>query len=91
MSNVTAEEFNEMEEIVEQCRQALEGRDPSIQGAALCQLMALYLAGHAPQIRKHVFKSLRIATESMIPTFEEELFGGPHPMAGLEDDQIHHA
>jgi hypothetical protein len=41
-------------EIVEGCKPFLVGHGPDVQGAALAELLALWLAGHAPGLRDDV-------------------------------------
>jgi hypothetical protein len=36
------------------CQRLLAGRSPDVQGAALVDLLALFLAGHAPEIREEI-------------------------------------
>ena len=61
--------------IVEQIKPLLAGRDPSVQGAVLCELLSLWLAGHSPMIRKAMFAMHFKAVQEMIPISEKELFG----------------
>lgn len=40
------ERFIEVQEVVAQCAECLHGRDPEIQGAALADLVSMWVAGH---------------------------------------------
>ena len=60
----------------------LKGHPPQLQGAVLADLLAIFLAGHAPQIREEI---LRVHLEQMRPLIdvnEKIIFGGKgHPSA----------
>lgn len=65
------EAAHEVERIVEQCRHELAGHPPEIQGAALADLLAIWLAGHPPPMREEL---LRVHIDMMcqlIPVNEE--------------------
>jgi hypothetical protein len=67
-------------ELVDKIKPFLTGHDPSIQGAALAELLALWLAGHHPDLR-HEMLDLHIDTvRELVPVAEAEIFGnGPRP------------
>ena len=46
--------------IVEQIKPLLAGREPSVQGAVLAELLALWLAGHLPSELREVLLSAHI-------------------------------
>lgn len=43
-------------EIVEHIKPHLAGHSPETQGAVLCELLALWLAGHPPELRESLLK-----------------------------------
>jgi len=61
--------------IVEEIKPLLARRDPSVQGAVLCELLSLWLAGHSPMVRKAMLTMHFKAVQEMIPISEQELFG----------------
>lgn len=65
----------------------LAGHDPSIQGAALAELTARWLAGFAPELRKDLFEMHMQATFVLIEPIEMEMFGPEGHPGGRERDQ----
>jgi hypothetical protein len=45
----------------------LAGRGPFVQGAALADLVAMYLAGHAPELREEVLALHVAAVRKLVP------------------------
>jgi hypothetical protein len=52
---------------------------PAIQGAALAELLALFVAGHHPAVRDEILFLHISAVRQSMPVAEHELFGGPRP------------
>ena len=66
--------------IVQTIKPHLAGLDPALQGAILCELLALWIAGHSPVIREDMLAMHVRAVDEMVPICEEELFGDEgHP------------
>jgi hypothetical protein len=53
--------------IAECCKPCLAGEDPSIQGAALAELLALFLAGHAPELREVILEAHIEVVRALVP------------------------
>lgn len=69
-------DINEIEEIVTAIKPLLAGRKPEVQGAILCELLALWIAGHGDhQARAQLLDMHFKAVREMIPISERELFG----------------
>lgn len=68
------------EELVAQIRPILAGNDPRAQGAALAELVATFIASHAPPLRADALNLLDEAVGELIPVIEKQLFGAQgHP------------
>lgn len=66
--------------IVEKVKPVFAGHPPGATGAALCNLLALWLAGHPPELREGLLSLHIDMTKHMIPIAERELFGDAgHP------------
>jgi hypothetical protein len=46
---------------------------PEIQGAALADLVSVFIAGHAPALREEAFKLFSDAVIGLVPESEQEL------------------
>lgn len=58
----------------------LAGLPSEIQGATLAELLALWIAGHAPELRSRVLDLHVLMVEKLVPVAEWELFGkAGHP------------
>lgn len=64
----------EVETLVDEIRPLLAGNDPSLQGAALGDLVAIYIAGHHPAIREEVLTAFIALVRGMVPIVEAEIF-----------------
>ncbi len=62
--------------MVERIKPALAGRDPALQGAALADLVSLWLAGHPPALRETFFADWIKTVRLLIPESEAEIFAG---------------
>jgi hypothetical protein len=66
--------------LIESIKPLLAGQGFDAQGAALVELVALYIAGHAPPLRDELLALHVEAVRLMIPAIERELFGpAGHP------------
>jgi hypothetical protein len=61
--------------IVDQVKPILAGTGNAAQGAALCTLVGLYLAGHHPSLRFELMAEMASCMLDMCETFEIELYG----------------
>jgi hypothetical protein len=60
-------------ELVETIRAILRGKPPDVQGAVLLELLAMFIAGHAPSLREEML-ALHIETvRELVPVVEQEL------------------
>lgn len=61
-------------------RPMLAGRDPSVQGAAMADLLAMWLAGHAPALREELLDEHLKVVRELIVVNEHLMFGDAgHP------------
>lgn len=68
-------DIDEMNRTVGQIRPLLAGKGSAVQGAILAELVAMYLAGHLPALRKGLLElHVRTACE-MIPLHHERIRG----------------
>lgn len=49
-----ADDMKTIQKLTRQCGMILHGKDPNIQGAVLCDLLAMFIAGHHPDLRKTI-------------------------------------
>ena len=57
----------EIETVAAAIRPLLAGHDPTIQGAALADLLALFIAGHHPKLRDGVLETTVELVRKLIP------------------------
>lgn len=76
----TPEQVHEVREILAACKTALANRHPALQGAALAELVALWLAGHryldgsdATPIRENLLELHVAAVRRQLPIADAEL------------------
>ena len=63
----------------------LKGHPPELQGAVLADLLAIFLVGHAPQIREEILRVHLQAMRPLIAVNEKIIFGGKgHPAGRVE-------
>jgi hypothetical protein len=73
MPSDTPEQLVEAERIIKAIRPILAGHSPDVQGAVLLELLAMYIAGHAPQLREEIL-ALHVETvRELVPVVEHEL------------------
>jgi hypothetical protein len=63
------------EELVRAVSPLFNGKDPEVQGAALLDLCAIWLAGHHPDLRGEIQAEFFAALPGMIEANERILFG----------------
>jgi hypothetical protein len=68
-----------VEAVVEQIRAILSGKPPELQGAALADLLAIFLAGHHPKLRDEILRLHIETVRNLIPINERELFPDGKP------------
>jgi len=75
-------------EATKKIRPILSGLGPTHQCGVLADLVATWLAGHAPAARADVFEVLLLMIRELVPENEREIFGqAGHPSAGNGPDQ----
>lgn len=65
--------LRESDVLVEQIRPILAGQNPDAVGATLAQLLAIFIAGHAPPLRDAVRHMLMDCVEGLVPVMVEEM------------------
>src|SRR5215510_9443365 len=66
--------------IVKTCSDALTGHPADVQGMALAELVAMFVAAHAPPLRQTVGRLLLRTTARLVSVAEDQIFGpGGHP------------
>ena len=61
--------------LADDIRPLLKGKDPDIQGAVLSELLALFIAGHHPQLRDHAMRAIIACTLDLVRVNDEMLYG----------------
>ena len=64
----------EVTELVNKIKKHLRGKGPELQGAALCDLLAMFLAGHHPSLRDDVLEIHLNTVRALVPVNEAALF-----------------
>ena len=68
----------EVDDLVQAIGALLYGKTPEVQGAALADLLAIYLVGYrVPELRDEVFQMHIEAVRELIPVNEKLLMGEP--------------
>lgn len=68
------------QELADQIKPILAHNDPSIQSATLADLLAMWVAGHAPELREEVLDMHIRLVRDLVPINEEMMFGeAGHP------------
>lgn len=60
--------------LVAKLKPHIAGCDPSVQGAALAELLAIFLAGHHPELRGEILRMHIEAVRGLIAPCEAEIF-----------------
>lgn len=77
--------IKDSEHVVDAIRQILGGKHPAVQASAMVQIVALWIAGHAPQIRAEVLAEMVAASNKLVPSIEKAVFGAAgHPGAWFD-------
>ena len=77
-----SEQTREVEAVVEAIRPLLAGRTPEVQGAVLADLLAIFLAGHHPELREKLLAMHIDGVRNLIAPNEKAIFaqrGGKPP------------
>lgn len=92
MIDVDETDIMEVGKIVEAIRPLLAGKGAHIQGAVIADLVAIYLAAHAPFIREQTLALLLKTIDGLIGINEKIMFpDGKHPFTQAygDDDETH--
>ncbi|WP_245498854.1 hypothetical protein [Rhizobium ruizarguesonis] len=80
MANEPSDDMKEIEAIVEAIKPHLAGHPAELQGAAIADLMAIFLAGMAPEMREEAIEFHVDLVRQLIPVEESIAFGAAgHP------------
>lgn len=83
-----ADKIAAVETIVAGCRPILGGHPPEVQGAAIADILSLFITAHAPHLREQAMQSLIKTATDLVPINERQLFpNGKHPYAELYGDE----
>jgi hypothetical protein len=63
------------EELVESIRPLLAGQGPVVQGAALADLVSMWIAGHNPASRDEALNDWLELVRNLVPINERKMFG----------------
>ena len=77
-----SDQAHEVEAIVEAIRPMLAGKTPEVQGAVLADLLAIFLAGHHPELREQLLTMHIEGVRKLIAPNEAAIFaqrGGKPP------------
>ncbi|NEI52669.1 hypothetical protein GR217_34185 [Rhizobium leguminosarum] len=77
--------MNEIEAIVEAIKPHLAGHPVELQGAVIADLMAIFLAGMAPELREEAIEFHVDLVRQLIPV-EERIAFGPAGYPGTESE-----
>lgn len=64
----------QVDELVNKIKRHLQGKGPELQGAALCDLLAMFIAGHHPSLRDDVLEIHLNTVRALVPANEAALF-----------------
>lgn len=74
--------------IVNAIQPLLAGHEPHVQGAAIADILAIYIAAHAPHLRAKATGFLVKTATQLVPINEKMLFpNGVHPFTALYGDK----
>lgn len=80
MMNYEEADIEVVQEVVDQIRPLLAGKGPHIQGAIIADLVAIFIAAHAPPIREEAKENLFMAIDALVTANEHLMFpDGKHP------------
>ena len=65
----------ESDAIVEQIKPFLAGRLPPLQGVVIAELLAIWLAGHPPEMRKSLLRAQNDATRALVSIWHPRIWG----------------
>jgi hypothetical protein len=70
-----SEMLRDAEKLSMQIRPMLAGHHPSVQGAVLADLLAVWIVGHYPEARDEILQLHIDTVRELIPVTEKEIFG----------------
>ena len=71
---LTDEELNRQSDvIVEKIRPLLAGKHPGVQGVVLCDLLAMWIAGHHPAAEKELLANHMVGARKLVPLYRKVL------------------
>lgn len=74
---MTDEEARELVDKTMECIKAIHpiirGKGPEVQGAVIADLLGTYLAGHPPEAREEVLKTILTTAQNLIPITERAM------------------
>lgn len=80
MSDLTDHLIRSAAPLVTEIKQTLAGKHPGVQAVVLAELLALFVAAHAEQLRDAVLERHILAVRDLIPVVDKQLFGNAgHP------------
>jgi hypothetical protein len=71
--NNAASVMAESDALVEAIRPILAGQPVDVQGAVLLELLAMFIAGHAPDLREEILALHIKVVRELVPVVEQEL------------------
>lgn len=71
--------------LADRIKPLLEGEDPGIIGAALIEVVSMFVVSHAPQIREEAFDHFIATVREMIPVHHRIMFGIRDPWNKPDD------
>ena len=66
--------MREINQVINKIKKHLRGKGPELQGAVLCELLAMFLAGHHPSLRDDVLEVHINTARALVPANEAALF-----------------
>jgi hypothetical protein len=75
MTDEPTQQATRSQELVRLIGPMLHGQGPDVQGAALCDLLAMWLAGHHPDVRAVVLGQFLHTMMQLIAVNEKIIFG----------------
>lgn len=87
IKETTEQDVAKVGEIVNSIRPLLGGQGAHIQGAVIADIVSIFIAAHAPHLRKTMMDGIVKTAMKMVPMNENILFGGKHPYTVLYGEE----